>query len=185
MQREIGKLYGPWQVLKITEAYRDPWLKVECDDVIRPDGKQGTHSVVTIKPGVCVLAFQDDTVYLTEEFHYAVGRVTIEAVSGGREENEPALNCAQRELAEELGIVAESWIELSTVDPFTASAVSPTTLFLATGLTFQQADPDGTEQIRCVEMTAREAYDAVCSGRITHTPSCIVILQHWIRQSHQ
>ncbi|APZ95077.1 NUDIX domain-containing protein [Fuerstiella marisgermanici] len=182
MQREAGRSYGPWQILKTTEAYRDPWLKVEFDDVVRPDGNPGTHSVVTIKPGVCVLAFQDDHVFLTEEFHYAVGRVTIEAVSGGREDDEPPLICAQRELAEELGIVADSWTELTTVDPFTASVVSPTTLFLATDLSFQDANPEGTEQIRCVKMTAREAFDAVCAGQITHTPSCIVILQHWIRR---
>mgnify|MGYP000403894154 CR=1 FL=1 len=185
MQRQPGKPYGPWQVLKTTEAYCDPWLKVECDHVIRPDGKPGTHSVVTIKAGVCVLAFQDDSVFLTEEFHYAVGQTTIEAVSGGRENDEPPLECAQRELAEELGIVAGSWTELSTVDPFTASVVSPTTLFLATDLQFQEAAPEGTEQIRCVKMSARQAYEAVCEGRITHTPSCIVILQHWIRRSER
>lgn len=174
--------HGPWQIVRTTEVYSDPWLRVKKDDVIRPDGNPGTHSVVTIKPGVCVLAWQGDDVYLTREFHYGVGRITLEAVSGGREENEPPIECAKRELAEELGIVAGAWTELSTVDPFTASVVSPTTLFLATELTFQAANPEGTEQIECVSMTAGEAYDAVCDGRITHTPTCITILRHWIRQ---
>ena len=127
MTSQFGKPYGPWQILNTTEVYADPWLKVRKDDVIRPVGNPGTHSVVTIKHGVCVLAFQDDTIYLTKEFHYAVGRVTLEAVSGGREAHEPAIECAQRELAEELGISAATWTELTTVDPFTASVVSPTT----------------------------------------------------------
>ena len=175
--------HGPWQIVRTTDVYSDPWLSVKKDDVIRPDGAPGTHSVVSIKPGICVVAWQDDVVYLTEEFHYGVGRVTLEAVSGGRESDEPAVECAQRELAEELGIIADSWNELTTVDPFTASVVSPTVLFLATDLTFQQPNPEGTEQIRCVRMTAAEACSAVCDGRITHAPTCITILRHWMMRS--
>ena len=176
-----GTPHGQWRILNSNSVYADPWLQVRRDEVIRPDGNSGTHSVVTIKSGICVLAYENDAVYLTEEFHYGVGRVTIEAVSGGRDGDESALECARRELAEELGIVAESWTELPTVDPFTASVVSPTALFLATGLSFHESNPEGTEQIRCVKMTARQAFDAVCDGTITHTPSCIVILRHWIR----
>jgi len=180
MSTPPGRIHGPWRILKSTPVYKDPWLSVRRDEVIRPDGAPGTHSVVNIKHGVCVLAFQDDTVYLTEEFHYGVGRVTLEAVSGGRDDNEPPIDCAKRELAEELGITAERWEELSTVDPFTSSVVSPTTLFLATDLTFGQPDPEGTEQITCRQLTTQQAYEAVCNGTITHTPSCIAILRHWI-----
>ncbi|MEZ6132980.1 MAG: NUDIX hydrolase [Planctomycetaceae bacterium] len=182
MTQHEGRPHGPWTILKTTGVYSDPWLHVKKDDVIRPDGLPGTHSVVTIKPGVCVLPWQAGDVFLTEEFHYAVGRITLEAVSGGRDFNETALECAKRELAEELGIIAKTWTELTTVDPFTASVVSPTTLFLATDLSFQQAAPEGTEQIRGVRLSLEDAFQAVCAGTITHSPSCIAILRHWIRQ---
>jgi pilus assembly protein CpaE len=70
--------HGPWQIVQSQEVYRDPWTVVRKDDVIRPDGQPGTHTVVTIKPGVCVLALDDEQhVYLTEEFHYGVGRTTV------------------------------------------------------------------------------------------------------------
>lgn len=184
MEHLHGISHGPWKILKSTQVYSDPWMQVQKDDVIRPDGAPGTHSVARIKPGVCVLAYQDDLVYLTEEFHYGVGRVTLEAVSGGRELDEPPLDCAQRELAEELGIVAETWEPLSTIDPFTASVVSPTSLFLATDLTFQKSAPEGTEEIRCICIPLAEAYQSVCSGTISHAPSCIAILQLWIRKKH-
>jgi len=42
--------HGPWQIVQSQEVYRDPWTAVRKDDVIRPDGQPGTHSVVTIKP---------------------------------------------------------------------------------------------------------------------------------------
>ena len=72
--------------------------------MVRPDGNPGTYSTVRIKPGVCVIAIDnDDILYLTKEFHYAVGRDTIEGVSGGIEDTETAQLAAKRELAEEIG----------------------------------------------------------------------------------
>jgi ADP-ribose pyrophosphatase len=170
--------HGPWQILESHHVYRDAWIAVRKDDVIRPDGKLGTHSVVTSKPGVTVLAMDDErNVYLTEEFHYGVGRITIEAVSGGIEPGECPLETAKRELREELGIEAEEWIGLGVVDPFTASVVSPTQLYLARKLRFGDQAPEGTEQIRCVKMTSAEAVQGVVDSEITHGPSCVLILK--------
>ncbi len=169
---------GSWQIVQSHEVYRDPWVSVRKDDVIRPDGQPGTHSVVTIKSGVCVLAMDDDShVYLTEEFHYAVGRTTVEAVSGGMEANEEPLATAKRELQEELGIEAADWTDLGIVDPFTASAVSPTRLYLARGLTFGDHAREGTEQILCVKVTLTKAVEMVLGSEITHGPSCVLILK--------
>ncbi len=182
MNTNDGRPYGPWRILQTSQVYADPWMSVTKDDVVRPDGHRGTYSVLTLKPGVCVLAVQDDWIYLTEEFHYAVGRMTLEAVSGGRDNDEPPLDCAKRELQEELGIQAATWKELGVVDPFTASVLSPTTLFVATGLSFGSSNQEGTEQIRCVRISVQDAYAAVCDGRITHAPSCIAILRYWIER---
>ena len=172
------KQHGPWKIVDSHDVYRDPWISVRQDDVIRPDGKTGTHSVVDLKPGVCVLAIDNhNSVYLTEEFHYAVGRVTLEAVSGGIECGEDPLLTAQRELEEEIGVQADEWIDLGICDPFTASVVSPTKLYMARTLTFGQSFPDGTERIRCVKMFLDEAIQKVMASEITHAPSCLVILK--------
>ena len=105
--------HGPWIIVSSNQVYRDPWVLVQRDEVIRTDGKPGTYAVIHIKPGVCVLAMDAErNVYLTEEFHYAVGQTTIECVSGGRDDDEPPLGAAQRELREELGIEAEQWLDL-------------------------------------------------------------------------
>ncbi len=119
----------------------------------------------------------DRHVYLTVEFHYAVGRTTVEAVSGGMEANEEPLATAKRELQEELGIEAADWTDLGIVDPFTASVVSPTRLYLARGLTFGDHAPEGTEQIRCLKMPLTEAVQKVMTSEITHGPSCVLILK--------
>ena len=170
--------HGPWKIVDSHSVYADPWLTVRCDDVIRPDGKPGTYSVVNLKPGVSVLAIDSKNyVYLTEEFHYGVGRVTLETVSGGIETDESPLLTAQRELQEEVGIKARTWHDLGHCDPFTASVVSPTNLFLACDLTIGVATPEGTEQIRCVKLSFAEAIEKVMNNEITHAPSCLVILK--------
>lgn len=176
---------GPWKILKTTEPYRDPWVRLERDEVIRPDGQPGSYCVVHIKPGVCVVPMDDDGhVYLTHEYHYAVDAETIEGVSGGCEAMEHPIVAAKRELQEELGIEAESWIELGMVDPFTASVLSPTRLFLAQGLSFVDSNPEGTELIRRVRVPFQEAMEMALDGRITHAPSLVLLfrIDHYLKQ---
>jgi ADP-ribose pyrophosphatase len=170
--------HGPWRIVQSHNVYRDPWIDVRRDDVIRPDGRRGTYSVVNLKPGVSVVAMDEDhDVYLTEEFHYGVGRTTIEAVSGGIETGEDALLTAQRELQEELGLRAGDWTDMGIVDPFTANVVSPTRLFLARGLEFGEHAQEGTETIRCVKMSLADAVRKVLDSEITHGPSAVLLLK--------
>lgn len=172
------KRHGPWTIRETKEVYRDPWVRLQRDEVIRPDGRAGSYVVVHLKPGVCVIALDDaENVHLTEEFHYAVGRVTIEGVSGGIDAGEDPEAAARRELQEELGITAARWTEIGRVDPFTANVHSPTRLFLARQLTFGEHAQEGTEQIRRVVMSFAEAISAVERGEITHGPTCVALLR--------
>lgn len=170
--------HGPWKILNSQVIYTDPWTELRKDEVIRPDGKHGTHTIVRIKPGVCVLAIDSkNNVHLTDEFHYAIGRNSLEAVSGGIDPGESPLETARRELREELGIEAGEWIEAGLVDPFTTSLMSPTRLFLARRLSFVASEPEGTELIRRVEMPLAEAERLIIQGEITHAPSVVLILK--------
>lgn len=177
-QTPFPKPHGPWQILASNVVYHDPWIEVRRDEVVRPDKLPGSHCTVQLKPGVSVLALDEQQrVYLTDEFHYGVGRHSIEVVSGGIEPGEDALESAQRELAEELGIRADDWTPLGVIDPFTTIVVSPTQLFLAQGLHFVPAQAEGTERIRRVETTFDEALRWVLDGTITHAPSCVLLLK--------
>ena len=169
--------HGPWTIKETNRVYQDPYVALHVDQVIRPDGNHGQHVVVQIKPGVCVIAMDtQQQLHLTREFHYAVGRESVEAVSGGIEPREDPQLCAQRELQEELGLHAKSWQYLMTVDPFTTIMASPTRLYLATELSPVPKALEGTETIETVVMPIAEAVEAVESGLITHAPTCVAIL---------
>lgn len=172
------KSHGPWKITDSNSIYVDPFIKVRLDQVIRPDGLDGQHVVVHMKPGVCVLAMDDQNqVHLTSEFHYGVGRVSVEGVSGGMEPKEDPLETAQRELQEELGLIAADWEFLTTIDPFTTIMVSPTRLYLARDLTQVETNQEGTEQIDKVVMPLETALEKVISGEISHAPTCVLILR--------
>lgn len=174
--------HGPWQIVSRREVYRDPWIQVTRDEVIRPDGAPGSHCIVRLKAGVTVLAVDEaGNAYLTEEFHYAVGRETLEAVSGGIDEGETPEVAARRELQEELGITASEWIDLGACDPITSVVTSPAQLFLARGLTFGPRTPEGTELISCRKFPLVEAIQMVLDGRISHAPSGLAILKAHLR----
>lgn len=170
------KSHGPWKIKKTNDVYADSFIRVWRDDVIRPDGQDGQHVVVTLKPGVCVLAIDDDwNLHLTDEFHYGIGRHSLEAVSGGIEDGESPEQTAVRELEEELGLRAKSLEYITTVDPFTTVVVSPTRLYFATGLLKGSSNPEGTEQIECRVVPISECFQMILNGQISHAPTCVLI----------
>lgn len=172
------KEHGPWKILGTRSIFEDAWIRVLQDDVLRPDGRPGTHDVIHLRSGVTVLALDDRGVcHLTEEFHYAVGRVTLEGVSGGIEDGENPDTTAQRELQEELGLEASQWTDLGRLDPVTSIVSAPVRLFLARGLTEVGHAPEGTELIRRVEVPLQEAVAMVLDGRITHAATSVVLLK--------
>lgn len=169
--------HGPWTIKSTDHPYQDPFVQVRLDQVIRPDGVDGQHVVVNMKPGVCILALDDQQqVHLTKEFHYGIGRDSIEAVSGGIEPGEDPDETAKRELQEELGLVAARWDYLTTLDPFTTIVVSPTRIYLVRDLSEVDTSPEGTEQIERITMPLPEAVAKVRSGEITHAPTCVALL---------
>ncbi|MFH1630761.1 MAG: NUDIX hydrolase [Candidatus Aenigmatarchaeota archaeon] len=174
----MTKKRGPWLVNKSEIKYKNPWMEVVEDHVIRPDGKDGIFGTVKLQPGVGILSIDDQGfVYLTEEFHYAVDRTTIEIACGAIENNESLLGAAKRELKEELGITAEEWISLGSIDQATTTINAPIHLFLARQLTFGEPNPDSNEIIKLVKISLHEAVNMVMDSRITQAASCALILK--------
>jgi ADP-ribose pyrophosphatase len=169
---------GPWTINERVLKYRNPWIEVTEDQVTRPDGKPGIFGVVKMEPGVSVLPVDDaGFVYLTDEFHYAIEQDSIETVSGAIDDGETPIDAAKRELKEELGIEAGEWIGLGLVNPFTTVIKSPADLFLARKLTFSRAKPEGTEVIKTLKVRFEDAVKMVLESKMTHGPSCILILK--------
>lgn len=129
-------------------------------------------------PGASVLPIDEKgNVFLTKEFHYGVERVTIEVISGAIDEGETPIEAAKRELKEEVGLLANKWIPLGFIDPFTQIVACPNHLFIAEELSTTPTAPEGTEQIETLKIPYDKVFEMVMEGKITHGASIAVILK--------
>lgn len=175
----MSRKNGDWTIHESKRILKNDFIEVVEDAVTQPDGKPGKYAVVKMKPGVCILAFDDENnVYLTKQFRYAIGRTSLEVPCGGVDESD-ALDGAKRELREELGIEAEDWRELAPFDIDTSIAFSPASIFVARKLKSVEKDEDETESIETIKMPFAEAIEKAVNGEITHAPSIVALLKAW------
>lgn len=170
----MNKFKGSWTVKNSKPIYKNPWIEVIEDQVVDKKGKERIFGVVKMKPGVTILPIDGQgNVYLTQEYHYAVERESIEAISGGIEKGENPLDAAKRELKEETGISAKEWMNLGVVDPFTTVIASPNHIFLAKNLSFNLP----SENIKILKVSFKKAFEWAMESKITHSATCTLILK--------
>jgi 8-oxo-dGTP pyrophosphatase MutT (NUDIX family) len=170
---------NPWITKSSTVVYRNPWISVREDQVIRPDGNPGIYGVIDIRPSVGVLAINDrDEAVLVGQWRYSLGRYSWEIPRGGSAVNETEmLGVAQRELAEEAGVIASHWQPLGPVDICNGVANDVQSLFLATGLSPTDRHLDPEEDIAVQWTPFGEVVAMAMDGRITEVCSVAAILK--------
>jgi len=143
-------------------------------------GKKGWHlyQVVRHPGGVGVLPLHDDgTVTLIRQLRPAVDAELLEIPAGRLHPGEDPALCGLRELAEETGLHAK------TVSPLGVLHSSPGVfdevihLFLATGLSQGDADPEPYEDVSAVRLRAGEAIRMAADGRITDGKTIAALLR--------
>jgi ADP-ribose pyrophosphatase len=176
---------GDWTQLDTKKIFENDFFTVREDDVIEPDGKNGKYATIDVKSGVAVLPLDDeDNVYLTRQFRYAIERPSVEAIAGSLDDEEP-LDGAKREAKEELGIEAREWTPLGKIEVLTSICRSTTYLFLAGGLTFTKPERESTEDIKQLRTTLDEAFEKVISGEIVHADTCVLVVRAWKHKKRQ
>jgi len=159
-----------WPTTESRLVYENAWIRVREDAVTRPDGSGGTYGVVEVRrPAVFVVALTDeDEVVLVTVDRHTVG-LSVEVPAGGTDGEDP-LRAAQRELAEETGLVAEHWQQVGTMNALNGICRAPEVVYLATGLSPAPGDHDaarteeGISQVRRIPVP--EVLDLVRRGGI-------------------
>ena len=177
MTKKMNKKYGPWVIKSRELKYKDNYIELNLDKVIRPDGKDGKFAWVKVKSGISILPIdKNGFVYLTKEFHYALGQYDIEVVSGGIDGHDSPRQAAIKELKEELGIKAKKIVNIGVMHPLTSSVVGPIHLFLAFDLKFENSSQDKTERIEMVKIKFEKAISMVIERKIFDSHSIALLL---------
>jgi 8-oxo-dGTP pyrophosphatase MutT (NUDIX family) len=170
---------NPWKTLESSVAYENPWIEVRHERVVRPDGQQGIYGVVSMKNrAVGVVPLHDDgTVTLVGQWRYTMDCYSWEIPEGGCPEGESPLECAGRELHEETGLVATA-LEPLGGEIHLSNSVSDErgSLFVATGLSQEQASPEATERIAVLRLPLADAVAMALDGRINDGLSVLALV---------
>ena len=140
----------PDVLLEREERFQGRLLRLTVDLVRISTGGQAYREVVHHPGGVGIIPVTEDgSVLLVRQYRHPAGETLWEIPAGGREEGESALETARRELAEETGYGAESWLAVGAT--FLAPGYSTELLwyYRATGITrIGEPDPDPDEVIQ-------------------------------------
>ena len=168
---------SPWRTLSTREAYRNAWMRVREDEVVTPTGTTGVYGVVEKPEALGVVAVdEDDRVVLVGQWRYPLDRYSWEIVEGGRDDDEDPLVGIQRELAEEAGLAAREWVELTRRPLALSNSVTneEARLWLATDLhPVDVVSDDPTEDLRVIRVPFDEALEAAYDGRIDDAMSVL------------
>jgi 8-oxo-dGTP pyrophosphatase MutT (NUDIX family) len=160
---------NPWQRRASRQVYENPWIRVREDKVIRPDGQPGIYGVVEFKTwalGIVPVTPEGDT-FLVGQYRYTLGLYSWEIPEGGGSPLATPLEGAQRELEEETGISAAGWTYLGEAHLSNSATDEVGCIFLAEELSFGEARPEGTEQLRLRRLPLADAFRMAMTGEIS------------------
>lgn len=125
---------------------------VREDEFRYPDGSTATREIVAHPGAVAVVAHDDLHLYLVRQPREAVGEEALLELPAGKLDvpDESPLECAKRELAEEIGKSASDWRELKRFYTTPGFADEEVIVFLATDLDEAEAETDEEERIEIV-----------------------------------
>lgn len=153
-------------LLASEERFQGSLLRLTVDMVRVSSGVEARREVVHHPGGVGIVALADDgAVLLVRQYRHPAGELLWEIPAGGREDGESALEAARRELAEETGYGAESWLAVGAT--FLAPGYSTELLwyYRATGITVVgDPDPDPDEVLQSRLFSRDEVLELASQG---------------------
>ncbi|MFL5752358.1 MAG: NUDIX domain-containing protein [Bacteroidia bacterium] len=160
---------NPWITKKTEVVYESPWIKVSKSDVLNPAGNDGIYSVVHFKNlaiGIIPLDEENNT-WLVGQFRYPTMSYSWEICEGGGQLDGDPVASAKRELKEETGIIASEYKEIMRMHLSNSATDELAIVYLAKGLTFDEAEPEESEQLQVKKVHFSEAFDMCMKGEIT------------------
>ena len=128
------------------------------------DGSESDREFVLHPGAVAVVAHDERHVYLVRQPREAVGEERLLELPAGKldVDGESKLDCARRELVEEIGREASEWRELKRIYTSPGFAQEEVTLYVASGLREVSGhEPDPEERIEVVAWPLERLDDAI------------------------
>jgi 8-oxo-dGTP pyrophosphatase MutT (NUDIX family) len=172
-------------------VYRNAWMTVREDEVVRADGSTGIYGVVDKPDFALVLPLHRGGYYVVEQYRYPVGGRFWEFPQGswslgGARPGPPAdaAELARRELREETGLRAAYLDHIGRIPVAYGYSSQGCDVFVATDLTEGRPDREPAEaDMRSHWISAEQLDDLVRDGALRDAVS-LAALALWERTGH-
>jgi len=132
--------------LATREVYRNHWMRVREDEILRSNGVRGLYGVVEKHDAAIILPIDHGRVWLVEQFRYTIQERALELPQGGWERKiDNTEELARGELKEETGLLAAEMTHLGELWIAYGFTRQKQHVYLATGLTESARNPDVEE----------------------------------------
>jgi 8-oxo-dGTP pyrophosphatase MutT (NUDIX family) len=171
--------HNPFKTLSKKVAYDNKWITVTHDDIITPAGTAGIYGKVHFKNyaiGIIPIDAEGNT-YLVGQYRYVLNEYSWEIPEGGGLLENDILEAAKRELQEEVGLCAEKWTQIATLNTSNSVTDEIGLVFIAQELSATEAAPDDTEQLQIKKLPLSEAFEMARDGRIKDALSLVALLK--------
>jgi 8-oxo-dGTP pyrophosphatase MutT (NUDIX family) len=142
------------------EVYRNHWMRVREDEILRSNGEIGIYGVVEKHDAAIILPIDQGRIWLVEQFRYTIQERAWELPQGGWErEVVDAEEMARGELKEETGLEAAEMTSLGWLWIAYGFTRQKHHVYLASGLTETEKRPDAEEHDLEVRSFAVEEFE--------------------------
>ena len=162
--------------------YNGRILHVEKWKVTCPNGRKAAREIVVHKGAAAVVpVFENGDTLLVRQHRVAVDRVTLEIPAGKLTPGEDPLECGKRELQEETGAAAARYEFLGKLYPSPGYCGEIIYMYMATGLTYGEMNPDEDEFLEVERIPLEKAAAMVLDGTITDAKTQAAVLKVYIK----
>jgi ADP-ribose pyrophosphatase len=138
-------------------------------------------------PGAAAIVpmVDEDHVILIQQYRHSLREYIWEIPAGTLDPGEAKLTCAKRELIEETGFSADTWIELFEITPVPGYSDECIGIFLATDMEAAQQNLDQDEILKVHRVNFDEAFAMIRNGEIrdSKTISALFLADNWLQNN--
>ena len=159
------------------QIFKGKILTLFYDKVELPNGIIGTREKVSHPGAVAIVPVNDkDEIILVKQYRYPVEKILIEIPAGKLDNGEPALECAERELHEEVGVVNGTLAHLATIYTSPGFSDEKMDIFIATEFEEKENNPDQDEFLHIFKAKISECLEMIVNGIISDAKSIIGVM---------
>jgi ADP-ribose pyrophosphatase len=150
-------------------------IAVRVDEVELADGRRTRREIVEHPGAVVIAAWDGERLATVRQWRHPAGAELLELPAGTLDPGEAPLATAARELAEECGLAAGSWLEGPRFYSAPGFCTELLHSFVATDLVEAPSIADADEEFETGWLTLPEALAAIDEGRIMDAKSIALI----------